>query len=185
MTDDALLTAAYRADRRIYMSRLRRQYGLSSDVAEDIYQAAFLSAWESIQRGRCTAITRAWVWTIVRNRAIDYLRRARFRRHAWAARRLVGTVVSEGAVLPIGVAELTADELRDQIRRQARARYGEDSGILATVEACIANPDVTSAELAAEWGVTVPTAATYRFRMRRDGAKWRDAVTRVRTDGDD
>src|SRR3990172_7115201 len=47
------------------------------DAAADVVQATFVSAWQSMRKKLITGNVKAWLYTIARNNAIDYLRSRR------------------------------------------------------------------------------------------------------------
>jgi RNA polymerase sigma factor (sigma-70 family) len=78
-----------------------RQLGEHSELAEDVVQEALLGAHRAIAAGTCPEHPRAWLFTIVRNTAIDAVRAARptgeiqERRHA-SADETVSAAVEQG-----------------------------------------------------------------------------------------
>lgn len=86
--DDAdLVERAKRGDRDAFAALVRRYYRTAyaaawgvlgrADEAEEISQAAFVQAWEKLEKLRDAGAVASWIWRIARDTALKYLRKHR------------------------------------------------------------------------------------------------------------
>lgn len=86
-TDDELIELAKNKDDRAFQELMRRyvapvfrfarQYAGNKEDAEDITQDSFFKAWKNLGRFKAGKALKPWLYTIVRNTALDYIKRRR------------------------------------------------------------------------------------------------------------
>jgi RNA polymerase sigma-70 factor, ECF subfamily len=130
LADEDLITLVARKDADAFAVVYDRHGGAAyslahrivgdTGVAEDVTQEAFLSLWRSGERfDAARGSVRSWMFGIVRNRAIDALRRS-----AGAAPRL--DLDDDRALEAVEAADLTdAEAIRRETARRVRSELGE------------------------------------------------------------
>jgi RNA polymerase sigma-70 factor (ECF subfamily) len=119
MNDD--FTSFVREHERMVRA-LARSWVRDAATADDVAQEAFLRAWKARETLRDAARVKPWLYTIVRNAAMDWARRER--RHR--AEELADEVAAPAAVAQPDLVDRVVrivDELREDYRRLVLLRF--------------------------------------------------------------
>ena len=134
----------------------RRILSGAADEAEDVVQEAFLRAHAALRRTDRAIVLGPWLYTVVRNRALDVRRSRGLLRQRQ---------LCQPASLPLGDPELSLDQ-RDRLRRVVD-QIGDLPERERRALVLRAFEGRTHAELAASLDTSVPATRALVFRARR------------------
>ena len=76
-TNDRIITEAYNENREPFLYYVRKNYGLSRTIAEDIYQDTILAFHQNVLKGKVTNLNiqfKKYLFAIGKNKIVDYYR---------------------------------------------------------------------------------------------------------------
>ncbi|MCL8209325.1 MAG: RNA polymerase sigma factor [Actinomycetia bacterium] len=137
------------------MVHVLRRLGVAPDETEDVLQSIFLDVWRtagrfSARRGPAAA----WLYAIMRRRAIDHLRR------------------SQRPTVPLDAVEVPAEAGDPAVPAEADEALGQLPPRERALLELLYFGGFTQAEIARAWGVPLGTVKTWTFRALAKLRRW-------------